>query len=134
METARDKGNGSKVVRRQVGNGVNQDLCARSARVQMLSTVSLALYTPFGSFEIGEFLSLGFLLLLIISNRGPSAGFRGEIFSAFSYSVILSLGGGEGDAMRFSPSGCTVSTIPLLALSGRVASGGVPVSPHSSPE
>jgi hypothetical protein len=76
-------------------------------------------YSPFGSFAIGEFLSPGFLLLLMISNRGPE-GFRGESASAFSYSVILSLGGGDDDAALFNLSASTALS-SLTHSSERVA-------------
>ena len=118
---------------------MDQDLYALSALIHAFTSrpFSRHLYTPLGRFAMGELLSLGFLLLLTISKRGPSAGFRGEVFSAFSYSVILSLGGGEGDATRFNPS---VSTVPtVFSTSERVASrakprGCGPGSPRSSPE
>lgn len=87
---------------------------------------------------MGELLSLGFLLLLTISKRGPSAGFRGEDVRAFSYSVILSLGGGEGHAMRFTRSVSTVSTALSASAEGVVALRANPPrgpeSPRSPPK
>lgn len=75
--------------------------------------VTVVLDAPFGSFAIAEFLSSGLLLLFTTSNRGPSDALFGVFTRAFSYSLILSLGGGVVALMPFSP---TVSTALLSSL------------------
>jgi hypothetical protein len=70
---------------------------------------------------MGELLSSGLLLLLMTSNRGPSEGFLGVFTRAFSYSLILFLGGGVDAPLALSPRVSAAFPSLLVALE-RVAS------------
>lgn len=139
MEATRDERNCGEIVGRKMGNSMDKDLCMKLVFAPNSFSLSMvSCYAPFGSLAIGLLLSSGLRLLLTTSKRGPSAGFRGESASAFSYSVILSLGGGDGRAPLFSPL-ASIGVSPLVAWFKNVASRtGAPVedseSPHASPK
>jgi hypothetical protein len=101
-----------------MGDGMDQDLCgvlvSMHARQWPVHPRD-ALHSPFGSFAIAELLSSGLLLLLMTSNRGPSAGFLGVFTRAFSYSLILSRGGGVEALLPLSPRGSSVFPSALVA-------------------
>jgi hypothetical protein len=98
--------------------------------------MTLEEYSPFGSFAMAELLSSGLLLLLTTSNRGPSEGFLGVFTRAFSYSLILSRGGGVLESVPLSKvsTACPSSLVAFERVaSAALPPGGGTGSPRSSP-